>query len=98
MSYEITILKRAVSDIDDICRYLSQFYPGTAGKFLDSLEHILDEVAKNPYIFSKYPENKKYHRMLIQNYLVFYRIFETSKTVRVYRIIHGKRDIASLMR
>jgi plasmid stabilization system protein ParE len=97
MNYEIKILKWAVSDIDDICRYLSQFYPGKAGRFLNSLEDSLDEAAKNPYMFSECPDNKKYHRIVVQDYLVFYRIFETKKTVQVYRVLHGKRGIMSFL-
>jgi plasmid stabilization system protein ParE len=97
MAYEVTLLKRSRIDIDEICQYKSQFYPGTVDRFLDELEKGLDSIADNPFICPEYYGNKKYHRMLVQDYLVLYQIFKTAKTVRVYRILHGKRDIPVLL-
>jgi plasmid stabilization system protein ParE len=68
MTYEIKLLKKAVEDIDDICRYLAQFYPGTAGRFLDKLEKEMDNLGENPYLCQKYTEDVKYRRMVIQDY------------------------------
>jgi plasmid stabilization system protein ParE len=93
MVYEVKLLKRAVTDIGDICRYLSQFYPGSCGRFLDELEGALDNLTQNPYMYSEYEKNKPYRRIIVQKYLVFYKVFKSAKTVRVYRILHGQRDI-----
>ncbi|MDR0669131.1 MAG: type II toxin-antitoxin system RelE/ParE family toxin [Treponema sp.] len=92
MGYDVKLLKLAVSDLDEICRYLSRFYPGTVGRFLDAMEHCLDELSENPRMFPEYGE-KKYRRAIVHEYLVFYRIFETNRSIRVYRIIYGKRNI-----
>jgi plasmid stabilization system protein ParE len=97
MAYEILLLKRAVKDIDEICLYLSQFYPGTVGRFLDSLEKGFENLAMNPQMYAEYFGNRKYRRMVVQNYLVFYRIFDNSRCVRVYRILHGKQDVSSFI-
>ncbi|AEF81974.1 type II toxin-antitoxin system RelE/ParE family toxin [Leadbettera azotonutricia] len=97
MAYEVKLLKRSRIDIDEICQYKSQFYPGTVDRFLDKLEKELNSIADNPFICPEYYGNKKYHRLLVQDYLVFYRIFETAKTVRVYRILNGKRDIPAIL-
>ncbi|GHV07748.1 hypothetical protein FACS189485_18480 [Spirochaetia bacterium] len=91
--YELKLLKRAAADIENICRYLSQFYPGTAGRFLDALEQSLDGLTQNPYMYAAYERNKTYHRAIVQDYLVFYKIFKSSKAIRVYRVLHGKRNI-----
>jgi addiction module RelE/StbE family toxin len=97
MDFDVKTLKRANRDIDEIAQYKSQFYPDTALRFLIALENALDTVAQNPYMYPEYVGNKKYHRLIVQDYLVFYRIFETSRTVRVYRVLHGKRNIAALL-
>jgi plasmid stabilization system protein ParE len=115
MIYEVKLLKRAVADIEDICRYLSQFYPGTCRRFLDELERSMDNLMRpsgplsdkngfmganapgliqNPYMYSEYEKNKAYRRIVVQRYLVFYKVFKTAKTVRVYRILYGQRNIA----
>jgi addiction module RelE/StbE family toxin len=93
MVYEVKLLKRAVTDTEDICRYLSQFYPGTCGRFLDELERAMDNLTQNPYMYSEYGKNKSCRRIVVQKYLVFYKVFKNAKTVRVYRILHVQRDI-----
>jgi plasmid stabilization system protein ParE len=102
MIYEIKLLQRATVDIEDICRYLSQFYPGTAGRFLDALEQGLDGLMQNPYMYVEYEGNRNYRRMVIQtdlspHYLVFYKIPKTGGTIKVYRVLHGKRNIEKFL-
>jgi plasmid stabilization system protein ParE len=60
MLYEVKLLKQAVTDVDDICRYLSQFYPGTADRFLDGFEQAIEGLAQNPYMYVEYEYNRKY--------------------------------------
>jgi plasmid stabilization system protein ParE len=87
-SYTVKILQRAAKDLDDICAY----YAGTnkIKKLLDALDNALDNVAYTPYM---YPEhNKHYRKITVENYLVFYKVFPAVKTVRIYRILHAKRD------
>jgi addiction module RelE/StbE family toxin len=91
--YEALLLRQAVEDIDDICRYLARFYPGTTGRFLDDLERSMEGLARNPYMYAVYGNNRIYRRMIVQDYLVFYKIVRTKKLVRVYRVLHGKRNI-----
>jgi plasmid stabilization system protein ParE len=97
MTFEVRLLKRAVGDIEDICGYLSQFYPGTVGRFLVDLEQRLDDLAVHPFMYEEYRENKAYRRMVVDNYLVFYKVFKSGKTIRVYRILHGKRNIEAFL-
>jgi addiction module RelE/StbE family toxin len=97
MIYETLLLKRAVEDSDAICRYLAQFYPGTAGRFLDELEQSIEGLAHNPYRYAEYEHNRMYRRMIVQDYLVFYKIFKTHKTIRIYRVPHGKRNIGAFL-
>jgi plasmid stabilization system protein ParE len=98
MDYEIKLLRRAIRDLDDVCAYLSGFYPGTVGRFLEALEQSLDAVAHNPSMYAEYNANKQYRRMIVHNYLVFYRIFETSEMIRVYRILHGRLDLPTKLK
>ncbi|MFP3041032.1 type II toxin-antitoxin system RelE/ParE family toxin [Treponema primitia] len=98
MAYEVKLLKRAIEDIDGICQYLSQFYPGTSGRFLDDLERAIEGLAQNPYMYVEYENNKTYRRMIVNDYLVFYKTFKTGKTIRIYRVLHGKRNIEAFLK
>jgi plasmid stabilization system protein ParE len=54
VAYEVKLLDLAERDIDEICQYLSQFYPGTPGRFLTALESDLDNISFNPNMYPKY--------------------------------------------
>jgi plasmid stabilization system protein ParE len=97
VDYKVFLLKRATLDIDEIAHYLSQFYPGTVGRFLEGFEKALGILEENPYIYGVYTEKPQYHRMIIGDYLVFYKIFENAKTVRVYRVLHGRRNLGQFV-
>jgi plasmid stabilization system protein ParE len=93
MKYTVRFMDLARQDYDDISEYLSGFYPGTPAKFLDELEKGTATLEDNPRAFEVYEHNPAYRRMVVMNYLVFYKIKEERKTVEVHRILHGARDI-----
>ena len=91
--YSVKLLGMAQGDLDEICEYLSRFYTGTVGRFLEVLEESFDNAAYNPRMYQLYEWNKKYHRIIAGDYLAFYKIDDDEKRVDVYRILHGKRNI-----
>jgi len=97
VAYDVKLLNLAESDIDDICRYLSQFYPGTPSKFLDTLDESFNNVSFNPYMYPKYKYNKEYRKIVADDYLVFYKIDKDNNLVKVYRILHGMRNISTII-
>ena len=97
MAYDVKLLGLAESDIDEICVYLSQFYPSTPSKFLDELEENFKNVSLNPYMYQKYEYNKDYRKIVTGDYLVFYKIDNENNLVKVYRILHGKRNISTIL-
>ncbi len=97
MKYTVRFMELAAQDYDDISDYLSGFYPGTAGKFLDALEKGTATLEDSPRAFEVYEHNPAYRRMVVMDYLVFYKIKEKSKTVEVHRILHGARNIRQFL-
>jgi len=95
--YDVKLLGIAESDIDEICNYLSQFYPGTPGKFLDALDKDFENVSFNPYMYPVYEYNEKYRKIVTNDYLVFYVVDEENNLVRVYRILHGKQNVNTIL-
>jgi plasmid stabilization system protein ParE len=91
--YSVKLLGMAEDDFDEICEYLSRFYPGTVGRFLEDLEESFDRVAYNPRMYQPYEWDKEYRRIVIGDYLAFYKVDDDEKRVDVYRILHGKRNI-----
>ena len=97
MSYEVKLLNLAERDLDEICRYLSQFYPGTPGRFLDNLEKDFNNLCLNPKMFPKYEYNREYRKLVTGDFLVFYKVDEENNIIRIYRILHGKRSINTIL-
>ena len=97
MDYEVKLLNVAENDIDEICQYLSQFYPGTPGRFLDALEKNFESISANPKMYPQYEYNREYHKSVVGDFLVLYKIDEENNLVRIYRILHGKRNIGTIL-
>ena len=94
----MAFLKRAEKDLDEILSYKAKFYAGTADRFLDELEAVLDNIAGNPHVYQVYIHNDRYRRAVVMDHLLFYRVHEKPHTVKVYRVLHGKRDIEKYLR
>ena len=92
------LLKLAERDLDEILEYKSLFYPGTAGRFIEDFEDVLDNITTFPFMYPVYENNPRYRRVVINEYLLFYRVLDDKQSVRVYRILHGKRDILSIIK
>jgi plasmid stabilization system protein ParE len=97
MAYKVKLLSLAESDLDEICRYLSQFYPGTPGRFLDALERDFESLSFNQNIFPGYEYNRAFRKMVSGDYYVFYKIDEENNVVCIYRILHGKRSTSTII-
>ncbi|MCL1820611.1 MAG: type II toxin-antitoxin system RelE/ParE family toxin [Oscillospiraceae bacterium] len=93
MDYNIIFLERAENDLDEVLSYKSKFYAGTADRFMDELEAVLNRISKNPRVYQVYVYDGSYRRAVVMDYLLFYRICDDSHTVKIYRVLHGKRDI-----
>jgi plasmid stabilization system protein ParE len=94
--YSVRLLGVAEDDLDEICEYLARFYPGTVERFLEDLEKSFYNAAHNPRMYQSYESNKEYRRIVVGNYLAFYKTDDNEKRVDVYRILHGKRNIDNL--
>lgn len=89
MDYKVDYLSVAEQDIDDIGAYLSQFYASTFKKFMRSLKKSISHLKTSPYLGVPY---RDYRKLVVGVYLVFYKVDEEQKTVRIYRVLHGARD------
>ena len=88
MIYTPFYLPLAEMDLDEILLYLSQYSSETSAKFLTELKDRLELLRKMPRMHP-YPKNRKYRFMVVQKYLVFYKIVEDSKVIAIHRILHA---------
>ena len=92
------ILSLAIDDIKEIHEYLSDFGETPQRKFRMSFEAFCDQIVKMPYMYSQYEHNNAYRRaVIVYDYLIFYQVNECNEEIKIYRVLHGKREIKPLL-
>jgi addiction module RelE/StbE family toxin len=97
MAYTIRYQPQAKTDVKEIKNYLSRFYPSTPNKFVATLRVQIQSLRENPYMYATYPGYPAYRRVIVSNYLVFYKVDEENKRVEIHRVLHGSWDIPSYL-
>jgi len=95
--FNVVFMELAYDDYDEISEYLAQFYPGTIGRFLTELEKYTTILQSTPYAFETYEPYPQYRRMVVHDYLVFYKVFDETHKVEIHRILHGARNIQNIL-
>jgi len=93
MKYQIVFLPEAGDDSDEIRIYLSQYYKNTAKHFFEHLKAQISFLKSNPYIGRQYPERPSYRRLVVEDYLVFYKVNDDKALIEIHRILHGSKEI-----
>ena len=93
MTYKIKYLPLAVQDLNDIARYLSRFYPKTASRVLKEMRERITKLSDTPKIYEIYRLDPTYRRMVVDQYLVFYRINDETKVVEIHRVLRGSWNL-----
>ena len=93
MKCTLKYMDLALMDVAEIKEYLSGFYPGTWIRFSEKLKENMETLTSLPYMCNFYRSGSDFRRLLVEDYLVFYKVDETKKTINIYRILHGARNI-----
>lgn len=84
-NYTIKMTPKAVDDLDNIYRYISEelFATSSAINMLDRIEKEIIGLRKFPFscncIADEYIKNKGYRKLIVDNYIVFYLINEVKE-------------------
>ena len=93
MMYKIKYLPLAVQDLNDIARYMSGFYPETANRVLKEMRAKITKLGDTPKMYEAYRPDPAYRRMVVDQYLVFYRVNDETKVVEIHRILRGSWNL-----
>jgi toxin ParE1/3/4 len=103
MVYKLIVSKEAHIDIDNIVTYIAVELANSSAAidFLDDVERSYRAITNNPRMYSLCDDSilKKdgYRKIVIRNYLVFYRIDEEKKIIIIVRVIYGGRNYNKLL-
>ena len=96
--YNVQLSIQAKSDYKNIIRYIRHelFEPNIATKYAELIKSELNSLEYNPQRFaiiqSDIIKEFKFRKLIIKNYIAFYRINENEKIVNVERILYGGMD------
>jgi plasmid stabilization system protein ParE len=97
--FALRLLSIAEEDFSDIIEYLAVENLSAALNVAGHIEQDLQRLRRHPFL-GKVPADTRlakmgYRVLVVGDYLIFYKV--RGKTVLVYRIIHGARDILPLL-
>lgn len=101
--YLLNIYPRAQADLEDIFRYISEELsnPTAAGSLIGDMEHSLNLVCRNPQmcplVSSALIKDKTLRKLVVNNYIIFYRAIEKRKEIQVVRVLYGMMDYEEIL-
>ncbi len=101
--YKLFVSELAHQDLDRIVSYIAVQLanPRAAGDFLDEVDKCYGYLRNSPLMYAKCQdkrlEKEGYRKVLIKNYVLVYKIAETSKTVNILRFFYGAQDYVKLI-
>lgn len=102
-SYKVELTIAAKKDLRDIYFYISNNLkaPATADKLLDKMEAKLLTLKRNPFLYAvernEQLKRRNLHKLIVDNYLIFYIVNEKTSTVYIVRVLYARRDCVNLL-
>jgi addiction module RelE/StbE family toxin len=96
--YNITVQNSAQRDLDGIWDYIANDLnePVTAARTLDKLYHAMISLKGMPgrhaLLTDEHLKKKGVRKLLVENYIVFYKINEAKMDVAILRVLHGSQN------
>ena len=92
MKYKPVYLPIANRDIVRIDEALSE-YPNKAARIFQEMDKKVAFLEDLPYMWPVYQAKPEYRQMILEDYLLFYKVDEDEHKVKIYRILYNKMDI-----
>lgn len=98
MKYSLVVTEAAQFELEKIADYISDSLcnPIAAVNFLDKVKSCYTTLSETPLIYQVCENigngDKEYRKVVINNYLLIYRVDDNSKTVYVLHFFYGRRD------
>ena len=93
MKYRAKYLETARHDRDAVKAYLGQYPSIAVQRLFDKVKSKMELVKINPYMYEVYARRPQFRRIVVDDYLVFYKVIEESKIIEVHHILHGMIDV-----
>jgi len=96
--YTLRYLELAIADIREIKEFNKRFSKKYQAEVLAKLKRSCACLTTTPYIFPEYEHLPDFRKLVVDDYLVFYKVSEQPRQVSVYRILHSRRDVIKALK
>ena len=101
--YKVEFLPAALYDITEITSSFVMLGSKTGAlRIKDKINHAVSQISTFPYMGITVPykglEKASYRMIIIEQYLLFYRIFLDEQKIIIYRMLNGKTNYPQLLR
>jgi addiction module RelE/StbE family toxin len=93
MKFKVKYFTTAKQDREEIKQYLNQFSSSASGRLFSKIRHRMEHAKENPYMYRAYESRPQFRCITVEDYLVFYKVNEMTKTLEVHHILHGMINI-----
>ena len=103
MAYKLIKTDSYQRDLDGAVGYivLSLVNKTAAVSLLNAVEEIYGDLERMPLMYGSCDDphlrDLKYHKVVIKNYVMVYKVDEDEKTVNILRFFHGRQDYEKLI-
>jgi plasmid stabilization system protein ParE len=103
MAFKLILSIEAERDIEEIVQYIAIELknPGAAAGFLDDVEKSCLNIVQSPRMYSfcndEQLRKKDYHKVLLKNYIMVYRVSDDKESVIVLRVFYGRMNYLRLL-
>ncbi len=103
MEYKYYFTQKAAKDFEDILNYISvELNNLTAAKELYSeIFKNIEELTRFPdmgrLVENEYLTDKSVRRIIVNNYTVFYKVFDNESKIYILRIVYSKRNLNEII-
>lgn len=101
--YGLEFLPIAQQDMSDIAKYINKVLcnPIAAMNTIRRMVAAAEDLQTQPYACPVYYPPRElpfeYRKLVVGNYILFYRVNEQRKLVTVVRVVYAKRDYGSML-
>lgn len=101
--YTIQFSKDAKEDLKQIVNYIKNNLqePNIARKLSDKIKEKIYTLSDSPKVFSIINEDfirkLEIRKIIVDNYIIFYRVIDEEKKVQIVRIMYGRRNWINLL-
>lgn len=100
--YTLEFLPIALNDITEVISSFVMFGSKQGAiRIKDRINKAVEQILHFPYSGVTVPDPKMskqgFRMIVVEKYLMFYRVFEAEKKIIFYRVLNGKRNYPTLM-